>query len=243
MQPNAFNDITTGKKVVFIIVTAGDAGLGRKFWEAREAGCLSSIRYCLAPFGDCIEKKGKKRVLDYFIDYASISNVLTYFLRIPDGNVDGSGFEVNGYQSLYNLLQNKTDVLFKIDNSGNFNGSAKIAKLIEAIVFQEATNMSARINYLNPDLTVNCDDHNDHICVGKIIQQIQGISNYKQALFQGYRVSKFAERLTAEEMFWKIGMFAAYEKKIQDLTGYSTIRENPSKYTEWCLCKSNYVWV
>src|SRR4051794_39951989 len=84
MQPNAYNDLMDpGSKVVFIITTAGDAGGTKAYWDAREEGCKSSIRFCMAPITAVMETSGTKEFSDCTISYWSANNAKCYFLRLP----------------------------------------------------------------------------------------------------------------------------------------------------------------
>src|SRR4051794_29066247 len=96
MQPNAFNDlVSTGCKVVFIVTTAGDAGANKTFWAAREEGMKSSIRFSLKPLKELQESTGTKAYNFHNVNYWSVNNTTSYFLRLPDGGLDGNGFATN----------------------------------------------------------------------------------------------------------------------------------------------------
>ncbi|MEJ7679281.1 MAG: hypothetical protein WKG06_15780 [Segetibacter sp.] len=84
--------VLPGSKVVFIITTAGDAGAGETYWLAREEGSKSSLRFCLAPLAALSESSGTKEFNQHTINYWSVNNATCYFLRLPDGNLDGNGF-------------------------------------------------------------------------------------------------------------------------------------------------------
>src|SRR4051794_29771163 len=82
MQPNAYRDlIASNNKIVFIIVTAGDAGEDEKYWRAREEGAKSSIRFCLAPRICLSELNNTKEFNSHIINYWSTNNTVCYFLR------------------------------------------------------------------------------------------------------------------------------------------------------------------
>src|SRR3954453_3995023 len=99
MQPNAYKDLVSiGTKIVFIITTAGDAGQEERYWCAREEGCKSCIRFCLAPLFEISESNGIKEINRHDISYWTAGNAICYFLRLPDGNLDGSGFQRYDYQ-------------------------------------------------------------------------------------------------------------------------------------------------
>src|SRR5215813_4072251 len=78
----------TTKKVVFIYVTAGDAGQTNGWWEAREQGALAAVREALpsAPMTISVASFNGHPVLRY-----TCRNSVSYFFRLPDGGPDGHG--------------------------------------------------------------------------------------------------------------------------------------------------------
>src|SRR5262249_5948833 len=96
MTPAAFEDVTKDNtKVVFIHMTAGDAGLGadtggrrHPFYRARENGAEAAIRFMAqkdydVPLEKSISRVGFNRHKIYRVTYR---NAVAYFLRLPDGN-------------------------------------------------------------------------------------------------------------------------------------------------------------
>lgn len=243
MQPNAYNDlIAPGSKVVLIITTAGDAGIGEKYWRSREEGTKSSLRFCLAPLTDLIEINGTKEFNQHTINYWSANNTTCYFLRLPDGNLDGAGFSVNHYQSLSRFRNGQVSNISAVDDSATYRSWSDFYITLETIIRDESDELSSRwINYLNPDTGTNPDDHIDHITTGQAIQEMSILSKLRQALFVGYCTGNVPDNLSAEALFWKAGMFAVYEKAVYDGSGYSTLRESITTYRRWCLNHANFI--
>ena len=243
MQPNAYNDlIASDSKVVFIITTTGDAGLSENFWTAREEGCKSSIRFCLAPHNLLVESSGTAKFNDHAIHYWSVNNVICYFLRMPDGNLDGSGFPANHNQSLSKFRKREIDTITTLDNSTTYNNWSDFCSTLQTIIHFESDGISDKlINYINPDLSANPNDHLDHIATGQAIQEMTDLRSLRQAMFVGYSVSNDHERLHPVELFWKTGMFTAYEKAVFDMSGYSTLRETLPTYIKWCLSGPKFI--
>lgn len=242
MQPNIYKDLVSpGCKVVIIIVTAGDSGRSEIFCRAREEGSKSSLRYCLAPFVDITEADGKKKFNTHDVAYSMINNTTSYFLRLPDGNLDGCGFAKYNFQSLAKLKENKIESIEAIDNSATYKSWADFTLTLEAILTHEIELIhNIHINYPNPDKVKNCDDHLDHLMVGKAMENLSIQQKSTRFLFTGYDVSAKPEMLSPTELFWKTGAFAAYEKTVYDICGYSTLAENPNIYKNWCTATSKF---
>jgi hypothetical protein len=244
MQPNAYNDLVApDSKVVFIITTAGDAGANQSYWEAREEGMKSSIRFCLAPF-NLTEASGSRELNAHPITYCTINNVTSYFLRLPDGGLDGNGFSAQGYESLPKFKSGQHGSIHAVDNSATYYNWSDLCATIQSIIIYESGGLpGVSINYLNPEASANPNDHPDHIATGQAVQSMPMLSRFKQSLFVGYSVSKEMEKLQGAELFWKVGMFSAYEKAVFDWSGYSTLKEGIDIYTGWCLSSSCFITV
>ena len=145
MNPETFNDLMSrDNKVVFIITTAGDAGKGERFWRAREEGMKSSVLYCLAPNQKLHLNEGFKKIDQSYIAYWSVNNIISYFLRLPDGGVKGEGFEENDYNNLRKLEDDKIRSLSSLDGSFTLSSRDCLGKLLGNIIAAESANISGK---------------------------------------------------------------------------------------------------
>ena len=244
MNPNAYLDlINEENKVVIIITTAGDAGLGLEYWSAREEGCKSSVRFCLAPYYPIREKEGMREINNHIISCWEANNVNCYFLRLPDGGLDGQGFENNCHQSLRRLRSSEILSINTLDHSTLYrNWEDFYCTLNEIIVYESEGISNTWINYLNPELKNNLHDHPDHTATGNAVQAMDISHTVHQGLFSGYECND-AEMISAEHLFWKAGMLAAYEKAVFDSCQYSTLKEDIPQYLEWCCRKAQFIQI
>ena len=243
MCPQVYDDIVApGCKVVFIITTAGDAGMDRNFWAAREEGAKSSVRFCLAPISPVSESCGTRIFNDHLLHYCLINNTTTYFFRLPDGNLDGNGHESAYFQSLSKLRSAQIDTITAVDHSATYQTWQDFVATLESIIcFEIGDGANNWIHYLNPDININPNDHPDHMATGAALQQMGALSKLYQLLFLGYSSCNNGEQLSPPDFFRKTGMFAAYEKAVYDACGYSTLAENAELYGRWCCSKANVI--
>ncbi|MDB5279583.1 MAG: hypothetical protein JWR61_4538 [Ferruginibacter sp.] len=243
MMPNILNELLDPAcKIVLIITTAGDAGLSDSFWKAREEGSNSSIRFCHAAFSIIEESTGFKLYNGRTINYSVINNTTSYFLRLPDGGLNGDGFAYSNYKSISKLEQGSIHEIEAIDGSAIYYGWTDLVNTIATIINTESEkNANCTLNYLNPSNIENPNDHPDHGSTGRAVQAGKISSFLKQRLYVGYSLTNSAELLTNEDLFWKSGMMAAYDKAIFDKCGYSTLKENVSLYINWCKRPAKYV--
>ena len=113
MNPNAFHDThqVPDSKVVFIYLTAGDAGYRTSpvpghivpYFRAREIGANEAVRLMATPSRinceGCIDEYGQRlrsrwvHISDrWWYRVVRYRNTVSYFLRLPDGNANGGGY-------------------------------------------------------------------------------------------------------------------------------------------------------
>lgn len=242
MFPHVYKDITAPDcKVIFIVTTAGDSGRSETFWMAREEGLKSSIRFCIAPLSAREELVGESKFNNKTIFFCAINNTTTYFLRLPDGNLDGRGFSACNFQSLSLFKLEQINSISAINYSATYKSWSELVSLLESIIAFECKGLSnLRIHYINPNIIINPNDHPDHIATGNIIQNIAAINRLHRLLFVGYSSIASGEILALTDLFWKTSLFAAYEKAVYDNCGYSTLAENPELYFKLCCRKPNF---
>jgi hypothetical protein len=93
----------------------------------------------------------------------SYRNTVSYFLRVPDGNPKGSGYEATGNQSLLRLAGGEAKVLAAIDGSTVYRGWADLVTTLRAIVDHERGRSAAvHLHVSELDANINPGDHSDH---------------------------------------------------------------------------------
>ena len=101
MNPNAYDDVRSpATRVVFVYVTAGDAGAGsgnagrtQPYYLARENGAKMSVMF-MADADKVPERpeSSTASVFGHLLHRWAYRNTASYFLRLPDGNMDGTGY-------------------------------------------------------------------------------------------------------------------------------------------------------
>lgn len=243
MFPNVYNDIVAENKTVFIITTAGDAGKEEKYWRAREEGAKSSLRFCIAPLKNFTESDGWREFNNHPVYYWYTDNSIFYFLRLPDGNIDGCGFSTYNFESLLKLESTKINSITAVDNSTTYNSWEDFCATLKCIIDNESNDLEQWINYINPDISLNPIDHADHGATGRAIERMNFNVTNNQIKYSGYNAGNTTHSINENDLFWKIGMFAAYEKAVFDNSGYSTLREDAHIYIKWCLDFAHFITV
>lgn len=236
MGINAALDVPgVDSKIVFVHTTAGDAGLGTgtggtamPFYLARENEALSAIRF-LANLGvvgagpngavSTITINGKN------LHRVAYRNTVAYFMRLPDGNVNGGrGYPSTGNQSLLLLEQDAIPELSAIDGSAVYFGWADLVATLRGILLYEAQGSpDVWVNVPETDPIINPNDHPDHIYTGMaMLDAIAPLPCVNAALFTGYVSATMPINLGASEVMLQTGLWAVTTAALTDSYQLST---------------------
>jgi hypothetical protein len=220
-----YRDVTADNtRVVFIFVTAGDAGLGvgptnAPYYLARENAVIKSIRFMADASRPWAEgaTTGTISVNGHSIYRMAYRSTVAYFLRLPDGNGDGNGFPGTGNVSIAKLRSGAISTLRAINGSTTYSGWTDFVRTISAIVTREATGSSSVTLHANDtDSTRNPGDHLDHLITGAAAAQTQTLLPcVKVAYYVGYSLAGVSN-LSQADALDKSGSFAAYATGLTD---------------------------
>lgn len=219
MDPNAYNDVQqAGVKVVFVYVTAGDAGCGdgpttpSSYYRARELAAANAVHF-MASVNAAIPDSDQgtwstKSVSGHNINIYTYNNTVSYYLRLPDGDGDLCG-TVDHTASLSGLQSGTVASLTAVDSSSIYNGWGDLVETLYQIVNAEkGSSWDVFLNYPNPDTTINDGDHPDHIMTGIAMQTAAGeVPCASQALFLDYVINTMPPNLSTADIINKAGVF------------------------------------
>ncbi len=228
MNPSAFEDVAGGAaKTVFIHTTAGDAGMGmgaggRKhpFFRARENGAETAVRFMT----DADDMPTTRNVTTmtfnghpiYRVGYR---NTVSYFLRLPDGNLDGSGFPGTGFQSLKRFANDDIVTFTAIDGSTVYHGWRDLTATLKAIVSYERDTLAlAQLNVAETDQRLNPNDHSDHQMTAKVaLDAAADLPCLRRVYYINYASARLPENLNSQERDRDSSVFAVTMAGVQAL--------------------------
>jgi hypothetical protein len=219
MNPSAFEDVVNPTtKTVFIHMTAGDAGLGagtggRKhpFYLAREHGAESAIRFMADADSLPVERTAAHTPFNGHPIYGvSYRNTAAYFLRAPDGNADGSGYQETGHQSLKRLASTEIEILSAIDGSTIYHGWTDLVATLRAILdYERGRAPLVQLNVADLDPHINPNDHSDHLMTAKAaLDAASGLAGARRVHYVGYASSRLPENLNPQQRDMKCSVYA-----------------------------------
>ena len=231
----ALDVLAADSKVVFVHTTAGDAGLGTgtggtpvPFYLAREGEARSAIRF-LANIGlagagpngaaSTITINGKS------LQRVAYRNTVAYFMRLPDGNVNGGrGYPSTGNQSLLLLDQGAIPQISAIDGSAVYLGWADFVATLRGILVYEAQGSpDVWVNVPETDRLINPNDHPDHLYTGiAMLDAIAPLPCVNAALFTGYASATMPTNLDSSATMLQTGLWAVTTAALTDSYQVST---------------------
>jgi hypothetical protein len=142
------------------------------FYSAREKGSVYSSKFAsdfqdtnniMGPIG-AVPISQKVLINKHPITKYSYRNIVNYFFRLPDGNMDGSGFPLTGNVSLMKLRKGLISSITAVDSSTTYNGWGDLTQVILQIIMSEKlSNSQVWVNSASVDDSIyNPGDHSDH---------------------------------------------------------------------------------
>jgi hypothetical protein len=241
MNPSAFQDVLDGaSKTVFVHVTAGDAGLGtgqgnrkRPYYLARENGAQEAVRFMAdTDHEPSVRNESSAMVNAHRIFRIAYRNTVSYFLRVPDGNIKGEGFADTGFQSLLRLHKGAIAKMTAVDGSTEYRGWGDLVRTVRAIVDAERGRASlVQINVAETDQAINPDDHADHLMTAQAaLDAVKDMACVRRVSYVDYASAKLPENLNAQQRDMESSVFAVTLAGVQAFDHSTSWRHYDGSY-------------
>lgn len=220
MNPNAYEDThSTSTKVVFVYLTAGDAGAGpgnagrsQPYYLARENGAKLSVKFMADAENEPVSPVNSTALFSsHPINKWLYSNMVSYFLRLPDGNPEGTGYPTTGLQSLKKLRDGAISGMTAIDSSTAYRGWDDLTSKLRALIDHERGNAAEIwVNLPDTNTTMNVGDHEDHQNMARgVLEAIADLPCINKAFYLNYVTETLPENMSTSEREIEAGTFAA----------------------------------
>jgi hypothetical protein len=179
---NPYRDVVrSDTRTVFVFLTAGDAGLGKgpksaPYYLARENGAIRAIRFMADATASTTAdpRSGTVRVAGHYIQRWSYRDTTAYFLRLPDGAVEGVGYPIHDYASLMKLKTGEIGSIRAVDGSTTYKSWNDLVQTVAEIVrTQAAGTPNVWLDTHEIDVAANVGDHSDHLATGFAMAGVQ----------------------------------------------------------------------
>ena len=158
-NPDLQRDISSGRCVQTIYLTAGDAGSGFSYWGAREDGVKAAYAQMAGLANTWTQSDAG--ISGHPIPVFSLQGrptISLLFLRLPDGNLDGSGFSNYQRQSLQKLWQGSISSISAVNGSSSYTLSG-LSNTLTQLMTMYGPDEVATQDFVG---SFNDGDHSDH---------------------------------------------------------------------------------
>lgn len=204
INPAVSDDIASGRCVVTVFITAGDAGRRPAYWRGREMGAMAAYAAMAdVPnewFEDTMVVAGHRIARLTLLH----TKIILLFLRLPDGK----GNPVRPGESLQGLWRGQIGTIGALDSAERYTRSG----LIHTLTWLMDAYQPDEIRTLDYEGSYGDGDHADHHTAGYLTYEAQ--RNYRSAHrisgYLGYPAEQQPENLAEEARDRKLGYFLAY---------------------------------
>ncbi|PWY69763.1 hypothetical protein BO70DRAFT_145771 [Aspergillus heteromorphus CBS 117.55] len=210
LSPDLIRDILSGQPVRTVYLTAGDAGLGSDYWSSRQMGSQAAYSRMSVASNNWIESDGGiegKEISVYTL--ADDEDISLVFMRLPDGNLDGSGFASTDNESLQKLWEGSIDQITTVDGSGTTYSRDDLLQTLTALIDDYQPDEVKTGDFAND---FGEGDHSDHYATGYFVDQALSSSSSNANLvgYYGYPIQDWAVNLDDSDIEDKTNIFYTY---------------------------------
>ncbi|MDQ1137886.1 LmbE family N-acetylglucosaminyl deacetylase [Microbacterium sp. SORGH_AS 1204] len=168
-NPTISDAIAAGDCVRTVFVTAGDAGRGNGYVEARELGILRAYNEMRGIDGlwDTTDLLLQTGVHARRLTPQGDPRLSVVFLRLPDGNITGEGFEATGYATLGRLLDGGVPTLAPVGGGPDVSRGQLLSSVAELAAGYSPSRV---LTHIPRGSAFAPGDHPDHSVVGTVVR-------------------------------------------------------------------------
>lgn len=210
-----WKDVIARKQIVMVYVTAGDAGYKAggyqptSYFSARESGAMASMYFATSNLGGWYPNDNKNSVTinGKRIHRVVHRNTTSYFLRLPDGNLDGQGFSGTQNFSLKKFRTGEIRNVYSVDGRTYYSSYQDLVNTVTKIL--SLTSVQC-ININEFETGVWSYGHSDHREVSRLAHAAFNYGTPKFRLFKDYEIAQNTTPISQGDMLVKSGLFASY---------------------------------
>ncbi|MFI5100308.1 MAG: PKD domain-containing protein, partial [Actinomycetes bacterium] len=209
LSPDLLHDVRSATCVRTVFVTAGDAGSGQGYWNARQNGSMAAYAEMAGVADDwTTTDAGIPGHTATLMTLDGAPRLSLVFMHLPDGNVDGSGFSTTGDESLMKLALGQISAISTVDGSSTYTE----ASLTGALVMLMNAYQPDTIRTQDFVGTFGDGDHADHHAVAYLTETASQQVSFAHELvsYEDYETSGQAQNVFDPDLSAKQAAFYAY---------------------------------
>jgi LmbE family N-acetylglucosaminyl deacetylase len=220
MNPDTLHAIQAGYCVRTLYITAGDSGVNNNFyWLGREQGAESAYTN-MTGASNIWEERIVKLADNQFVVIANPRGdykTSLIFMRLPDGNLKGQGFKATNFESLQRLESGSVSYMHSVDGQSKYSSNDLVNAIDMLLHFYQPTEIHTQANYISKTYP----DHNDHMAVGRYVNEAYKKYETEQFANQvvipikyyiGYPIHAFPVNVSGQDLQLKESAYYAYSK-------------------------------
>lgn len=233
---NPHRDVTQpDTRVVFIFLTAGDAGEGTgprtaPYYLARENGAFRAVRFMADSENTNVETPTTSTVTlnGHPLHMITYKNTATFFLRLPDGAGEGSGYPIHGWASLMKLKTGEAPTITAVDGSTTYRSWSDLVKtMVEIVRNRSSGTPTVWLDTHEFNEKINPRDHSDHRATGYAATAVRSNLPCAGIVYHvGYSNSGLVN-LELSDIETRSGSFANYTSGLAEM-GYPGVAWEPT---------------
>ncbi len=247
MSPHLVQDVKSGKRVIVVYSTAGDAGQGTNYWNAREASAQASEQLA-SPCDGCHKAWtcSSQTFAGHPVLRCACDAIVAYRMRGPDGRPNGTGYTSNQCESLVKLRCG-IKTLTTVDHSTTYTSWKDFVQTLDAIIAFEGNGAEAvELHAPDFDPISNPGDHSDHVTTGTAVLEIFAAHATNDPVGQPWSLTGYVdydtrnrpENGSLEQVTSKAGTFLAYDRTMWEEWNQghgqgSTLCTSYKNYSSW----------
>ena len=209
LSPDLLHDVQAGRCVRTVFVTAGDGGIAASYWQGRETGAKAAFAEMSGVANSWTQTDAG--VIGHPIPLFTLSgnpNVSLAFMRLPDGNNDGSGYASNNFESLEKLWNGGISTIHAVDGSSSYSKAALTSALTSLM-----SSSSFQPDQIHTQDYVGGDgDHSDHLTTANFAKaaQQQYTTSHDFTGYYDYSTASLPANVSGVDLTAKQNAFFAY---------------------------------
>ena len=218
-SPDLLNDISAGRCVRTLFVTAGDAGLGDFYWAEREDGAEAAYAWMAGVANSWTTSTMTAAGKNLRVRTLNGANVSLVFMRLPDGFPLGGGSAMRGYQSIKRLLEGSINTITAVDGSNSYTASSLRNTVLDVFRISNAASVRAQdyahgYGFSGGGYT----DHYDHLSTSYVAKDASDAyaASHRASAYMGYPISGQPVNVSGTLLTRKTNAFSVYNQYDQD---------------------------
>ena len=209
ISPDLLHAIQAGVAVRTVYVTAGDDGMPAGYWMTREGGPKAAYALMAGTANSwTLSDAGVPGHPIPLLTLTGSPNISLAYMRLPDGNLNGSGFPSTGNESLQQLWQGTIATIDAIDGSSSYTQTSLVATLARLMTAFEPAQIYTQ-DFIG---TYSDGDHSDHHTTAYLTQAAtqQYAAAHSVKGYEGYGTSSRRTNVSGADLTAKQNAFYAY---------------------------------